>query len=418
MKKKTVLMVSTIFILFVGIASATVPDDLARVECSPEVWGALEPGGLDEWFDNDDDMDLRLNGLPCAGTGRGSTPLQLAARYVRYPELVETLADLGADVTMTDATGATALDYARANPYDAEGVLAVLESFGGEFGESQPSSEGAKDSERRNYMSVGAGWLRAMQMDSSLHITASATKCDALIYSDPAMVSASVCMAGDREVSITSSPFALGNGSEFDMKVGRSLGKARVEFQFRNRNLGSDQGAIYQNRNSETSHWSNIYSPRSRLSGYNAQDYFGNVYLDKELEDSFVDRVSAGVGAGVSRIGAHYRRSLLRKTLPQGFSFPEQTYAPGTLTELEHQVDDTLFGLQGLFGLEWDLGERSSVGSNFYWARLMGETRGESLYSTVRSHEPVTPSGAPFIGRVGLDKKSYFGLTLDFKLRF
>ncbi len=134
----------------------------------------------------------------------------------------------------------------------------------------------------------------------------------------------------------------------------------------------------------------------------------------------------AGAGVGMARTDLRYSRRLVRKTLAQGYQDvdPPLTVADrpaaaaGTLSLLEPDVSGTLPGFQVVGGVDYAVGERTSIGLGAHWARF-GELTEDVVWSVVRSHEPVRADGTtPFSGEVTFGSFQYWAVTLGLKYRF
>ena len=78
----------------------------------------------------------------------------------------------------------------------------------------------------------------------------------------------------------------------------------------------------------------------------------------------------------------------------------------------------TLLGYQLLDGIDYAVGDRTTIGFSAHWARF-GELKQAVLWSIVRSHEPVRADGVTtFSGEVTFDSFEYWAVTFGMKYYF
>ena len=157
---------------------------------------------------------------------------------------------------------------------------------------------------------------------------------------------------------------------------------------------------------------------------YRVHQVFANLYFDFPNDSRWTPFL--GAGAGMARTDLRYTRRLVRKTLDQGYQDVElpltradrPATAAGTVSLLQPDLSGTLPGFQVLGGLDYALGERTSIGLNAHWSRF-GELAQDVAWSIIRSHEPVRADGTtPFTGTVRVNSFTYWGVTLGLKYRF
>ena len=407
-------MVLSLTIAFLSVFSRVSMASISW-ECSGTFWASAIPSSL---VGPDRHIDAEfLNAEPC--NEQGDSVAHIAARHVQSSDVMRFLILSGADVEATNIHGDTVWDYATENQYDPEGVVQAMES-------AMTPSDGDDDGETEHpyYFSLNMGLAHANQVSTSLNAYTIPSRCDSNLYIDPAMVPVGdAACSNDVFKPVETNDFSPGIGPTFGVKVGRKLGDSplRVEFEYRNRRQGDDQGLLNQDLDPATSQWSQAFPPRDSLSHYSAHEFFGNVHYDFEIESGPIDRFHLGAGAGVSRVSADYARLLMRKTRAEGFhSVPGRPpLAAGTISLLEHSGEASRFIGQIVGGFERDIGERTSLGFNAYWARLARGIEGNDIpYSTYRSHEPIMANGEPRTGDLTLDNLSYVGASLELKLRF
>ena len=351
-------MVTSIAVTFLTLSSraSTASEFLAGEswECSPEFWtSATSPALTRSGLELEIDREF-LNAEPC--NERGDSVAHMAAKYVQNPGAMGPLVLWGADLEATNIHGDTVWDYATENQYDPEGVLQAMESAvalletpvtPSEQGDQADSDSSGDETKHPYYFSLNMGLAHANQVSSSLDMYTIPSYCDPNLYIDPAQVPDYAVCSHDVVISTRTSDFSPSMGPAFGAKVGRRLGDSpvRVEFEYRNRRHGDDQGLLVKEFNPINSEWSNSVPPRDRLSHYRAHEFFGNIHYDFEMDSGPIDRFHLGVGAGVSRVSANYDRLLLRKTRAEGFHnlWGRPPLAAGTLSMLEHDGNANRF---------------------------------------------------------------------------
>ena len=92
--------------------------------------------------------------------------------------------------------------------------------------------------------------------------------------------------------------------------------------------------------------------------------------------------------------------------------------AAGTLSLLDTAVSGNSIGFQMLAGVDYVIGDRTSIGLKANWARF-GNLAQDVAWSVMRSHAPVRADGVtPFTGELMLDGLEYWAVTLGLKYRF
>ena len=159
---------------------------------------------------------------------------------------------------------------------------------------------------------------------------------------------------------------------------------------------------------SKASEWSNVYPPTETISDYRAHQVFANVYYDFRNSSPWTPSVGAGVG--MARTNLNYNRRLLRKTIAEGYQDVEPPAtiadrplrAAGTFSMLDATVNGTIIGFQVLAGMDYAIGERTTIGLTAHWTRF-GTLKEDVVWSIIRSHAPVRADGVtPFSGELGV----------------
>ena len=257
---------------------------------------------------------------------------------------------------------------------------------------------------RGGYVGLNLGLAGSARLDSSVSAVTTPTKCDRLLYDDPAMAPNGVpeCMAmTPRELS--SNGFLPGLGFTGGLSTGYAFGGPRIELEYRARTHGDDLSPLIESTTnqsvvSKALEWSPVSPPTESISNYRVHQVFANLYYDFANDSRWTPFL--GAGAGMARTGMRYTRRLIRKTLDQGYQDVEPPLtladrpaaAAGTVSLLEPDLSGTLPGFQILGGVDYAVGERTSIGLNAHWARF-GELTQDVVWSIIRSHEPVRADG-------------------------
>lgn len=292
------------------------------------------------------------------------------------------------------------------------------------------TAAGAQDHQRGAYVGLNLGLTGSSRLDSSLSAVTNPTKCDRLLYDDPAQAPSSAPECTDTTLrQLSSNGFSPGPGFTGGFSAGYALGRRRLEFEYRARAQGGDVSPLIESATnqavvSKSLEWSPVSPPTESISNYRVHQFFVNLYYDFPNDSRWTPYL--GFGPGIAHTRLRYTRRLVRKTLDQGYQDVEPPLtladrpaaAAGTVSLLQPDLSGTLRGLQVLGGLDYAVGERTSIGLNAHWARF-GELSQNVTWSIVRSHEPVRADGTtPFSGTVRVDSFQYWGVTLGLKYRF
>ena len=278
------------------------------------------------------------------------------------------------------------------------------------------------------YVRVGGGFASASTLGSSVYGVNHPTRCDILLYANPGMAPSSDPACRDMTPRVTSTGSVSPDpGFTGGLTVGYDFGRVRAEFEYRARTHGGDASLVGSSSNSakasKAKEWNPEYPPVEFLSSYRVHQFFVNVHYDFQNDSRWTPFV--GAGAGMARTKFRYGRHLLRKTIAQGYQDvdPPLTIADrpaaaaSTLSLLDSAVDGAVAGFQVLAGVDYALGEQTSLGLNLHWARL-GDVTEDVVWSVIRSHEPVRADGVtPFSSELTFSNFEFLGLTLGLKYR-
>ena len=295
------------------------------------------------------------------------------------------------------------------------------------------------------YVGADIGLADSRTLDSMVSGQSNPTRCDVLMYSDATRPSGAI--GNDPACSDVSrngkwnSRFDTGSGLAAGLHAGYIRDQLRFELEFMHVKPGSASHPIitastHPGLASKDREWSETAPPYEWISDFRIRQYFANVFYDFATESRWAPYV--GVGAGWARVRMQYERRLLRKTVDEGYlnvapdipatqseygwndsSWLEwRTNAAGTLSSMDTELSDTLFGFQLLAGIDYALTDRTSVGIKARWAQF-DDFKDDAAYSQIRDHAPVYVDGVtPFVDQVKMDNVEYWAITVGFKRRF
>ena len=295
------------------------------------------------------------------------------------------------------------------------------------------------------YVGADIGLADSRALDSTSFGTSRPTRCDVLMYEDStrpttAIANDPACEAPDPKRK-WGSRFDTGSGLAAGLHAGYVRDRFRFELEFMHIKPGSASHPIitastHPGLASKDREWSETEPPHEWISDYRIRQYFANVFYDFASESRWTPYV--GLGAGWARMRMQYKRRLLRKTeaegyldvapdvpaAQRGYGWDESSWlewrqnAAGTLTAMDTELSDTLFGFQLLAGVDYALTDRTSVGIKARWAQF-DDFRDYAAYDQLRDHEPVDVDGVtPFGDQVVMDNVEYWAITVGFKRRF
>ena len=205
------------------------------------------------------------------------------------------------------------------------------------------------------------------------------------------------------------------------VSVGYALDRFRVEFEYLNRSHGGDS-ALWRvhgenvplvDKNDEVS---TLDPPSERISDFSAHQLFVNAYYDFLNNSRWTPYVGAGIGW--ARTSLDYEARFLRRTIAQGYPAGKPPAAAGTLSLLNTEFTDTLFGFQFLGGLDYALTEKVSIGMQARWASFQ-DLEGDTVWDLIRSHRPVRADGeTPFDSKLTFSDIQYWALSFGLKYSF
>lgn len=257
------------------------------------------------------------------------------------------------------------------------------------------------------------------------------TRCDSLLYSDPAAVPTDAACSDNTVRQIVGGTYDLGSAFTGSASLGYAWERVRVEAEFLSRShdgetiyfaTPSDNPALQDKANE----WSPDNPPHHGVSDFSSRQLLFNAIYDFRGGGAWVPYV--GVGAGLARVRSTYAASFQRRTLADGYveaaggnpDRPEewQLAAAGSASILDTSVSDEVFGYQLVAGVERALREGVSAFVTVRWSEF-DDVSDNDVWTTIRSHRPVQSDGVtPFAARQLFEDVGGFSATLGIRYEF
>lgn len=306
-------------------------------------------------------------------------------------------------------------------------ALVVLVALGGLLVPSAASAQGRDGF----YLRGDFGDSDALTIRGSIEGVDQPTRCDRLLYPDPATIPNDPACTG-----IASSVFAT---TEFDqgaetmtsataLAIGYSRGWFRLEAELNSTALGGTSATLLdagQLRTERAREWSVVEQPQAKVSGFTVTDLFLNAHLDFKNSSRFTPFV--GVGGGVSTVVLVFEGLRVRRTLADGFApaggvdpvagtgVPAwQTRAAGTADAVSLPLAESTLGANLIGGVAFEANERLSIALRGRYARYR-DVQGHGEWDVIRSHEPVLANGTtPAKFDLVLSDIVFYSVTISF----
>ena len=206
------------------------------------------------------------------------------------------------------------------------------------------------------------------------------------------------------------------------------LGRFRLEMEYFYRNSEYDRDAdirfgsgasVAAHQNGE------LVLAEDRLGSIAGHNLFGNLYFDFFNTSRLTPYVGFGVGVGFTNVDYGTLGALntdpARITSGADLSNADQIRRnlAGTVVREQTNLDDTLFGYQVLFGVDYALTEALSLGVKGRWVAF-DTFRDGGGWDRLRSHESQLrlDGSEPVAYKIKLDDIELFGVSLNLKYHF
>ena len=280
------------------------------------------------------------------------------------------------------------------------------------------------------YLAVGVGFAQGAATESTLTGTNSPTRCDRLLYPNPADAPTDAgCTEGTLDGLYLFDPERGLTGS---FAVGYTFGALSVEIEALQRHqiihntlfmVGDLAGSAITGKDTE---WSPARPPWADISEFRGRQVFANLYYSLPNQSRLTPYV--GVGAGLSRVDFRYYLGFNRKSIDEGYleafggsrddpgASPDwQRAAAGTASELSTDVTGRGLGMQVLGGVDFAFSPQTSLGLRGRWVRVPNVSQ-DDTWTTMRSHAPVHADGVtPFVSTNSFSKLGYWSVTAILK---
>ncbi|MCY4558668.1 MAG: hypothetical protein OXF79_20290 [Chloroflexi bacterium] len=287
--------------------------------------------------------------------------------------------------------------------------------------------------ERGFYIGFEAGLAADDTLEASVSGVNHPTMCDILLYRDvPGAADPSVFPECNDNTSRLLGTSRHDGGTRFagSINFGFDFGRLRIEVEHLNRGQkGGTVPTLTSRENpglaSKSAEWSPLDPPSSTVSDSHRRELVANVLWDIENESAWTPYV--GLGLEVARANLRYSTRFVRKTLAQGYQdvdppltiLDRPAAAAGTVSLLDSEFSDYLFGVQVLTGVDRRLRDNMDFMIKARWTQFKDLTTDPTTWLMVRSHEPVRADGVTPSDTVQeFSKPGGIGVTVGLRYRF
>ncbi len=171
--------------------------------------------------------------------------------------------------------------------------------------------------------------------------------------------------------------------------------------------------------------------PYETLGSVVSHNLFANMYYDFDNDTRFTPYLGVGGGLGITTAdwGSNWTRTLDKEAIRQGLiKDGRQDLADnamyvdrltGSSSAAHTALDDVLWGFQILFGVDYTLSERTSLGLKGRWVKFADFSDG-IVWDPLRSHAPYVGANNtdPVSGNMSTSDIEFFGISLNMKYHF
>lgn len=281
------------------------------------------------------------------------------------------------------------------------------------------------------YVALGVGFAQGAATQSTLWGTNNPTRCDRLLYPNPADAPRDAgCLQGSELDGLYG--FEPEPGLTGSFAVGYGFGALSVEVEAVQRHqiihntlftVGDLAGSAITGKDTE---WSPARPPWADISEFRGRQFFANVYYSLPNPSRLTPYV--GIGGGLSQVDFRYYLGFNRKSIAEGYleafggsrdnpgASPDwQRAAAGTASELATDVSGRGLGVQVLGGVDFAFSPQMSLGLKGRWVRVADVSQ-DDLWTTMRSHAPVHADGVtPFVTTNSFSDLGYWSVTAILK---
>ena len=157
-----------------------------------------------------------------------------------------------------------------------------------------------------------------------------------------------------------------------------------------------------------------------------SHNLFGNLYMDFPSESRFTPYAGVGVGVGFTDMeyGSVWARNPDPDAIITGAGLPNaeeiRRNLAGSTSVAQTELSDTLFGYQGILGLDYALNESTTLGIKGRWVRFNSFDDDGIVWDPLRSHVPNLRRdlSEPVSGSLKTSNIEMFGVSMRLKYRF
>ncbi len=278
-------------------------------------------------------------------------------------------------------------------------------------------SAAARPSGAQMYIGTELGSARAGSLNSTLSGLNHPTRCDRLLYADPADAPTDAACTDNTVRALVENTFDGSAGFAGAANLGYAAGPVRIEAEFLQRRrpggimlVGGTTDPALLTKGSE---WAADDPPSERISDFTSRQLFVNVFYAFSGGSRLT--LFAGGGAGVTQTSVTYSNRWVRKT--QLGDEDWQNSAEGTVSLLHAPVVDAALGYQVVAGIDYGLASDVSLTAKLRWAGVGSAVNEEGArWTVIRSHAPVHADGkTPFTSDMSFDGVSYSALTVGLR---
>ncbi len=174
--------------------------------------------------------------------------------------------------------------------------------------------------------------------------------------------------------------------------------------------------------------------PYETLGSVISHNLFANVYYDFDNDTRFTPYLGVGGGVGITTAdwSSNWTRTLDKDAIRRGLiADGRQDLADnveyvdrltGSSSSTHTPLEDVLWGFQILFGMDYTLSERTSLGLKGRWVKFADFSDG-LVWDPLRSHAPyvggtVQNPTDPVSGNMSTSDIEFFGISLNMKYHF
>ena len=230
--------------------------------------------------------------------------------------------------------------------------------------------------------------------------------------------------------------------SDEGILLGTALGyrmrdsRFRIELEYFYRDTGYDETSDVPSASGESGDKleQELVTATDRIGSLTSHNLFANLYIDFANDSRFTPYIGFGVGFGFTDVeyGSLWARNSDATNITTGEGLendPDFNQADvdairanlaGTASVEDIELDDTLFGYQILFGVDYALTESVLLGVKGRWVDFDSFKDGGLVWDPLRGHPPnLRKDGSePVEGALKLDDIEMFAISMNLKYQF